>query len=118
MKHVDQLERGSLGHELQGAVSDLMYQVGIALYDAGRLAQSERAGAIALDLAHQAEDPPARARAYDALSRVSLYRGDPLRAVRHAQRGLRVPDLPPSRLSSLHMRLGRALACVNGGPIS
>ncbi|MEV4397617.1 hypothetical protein [Nonomuraea sp. NPDC049607] len=53
MKHVDQLERGSPGHELQGAVSDLMYQ-------------------------------------------------------------LRIPDLPPSRPSSLHMRLGRALACVDG----
>ncbi|MER6507780.1 helix-turn-helix transcriptional regulator [Nonomuraea sp. NPDC001636] len=114
VKRVAHLQIGSAGHELRGAASDLMYQAGIALYDAGRLAQSEHAGTIALDLAHQAEDAPARAQAYDALSRVSLYRGDPLRAVRHAQRGLRIPDLPPSRLSSLHMRLGRALACVNG----
>ncbi|MFC4114146.1 helix-turn-helix domain-containing protein [Nonomuraea zeae] len=114
VKQIDHLERPSLGYELQSAASDLLYQASIALYDAGMLPQSEHAGMIALDLAHHAEDASARARAYDALSRVSLYRSDPLRAVKHAQRGLRIPDLPASRLSSLHMRLGRALACMKG----
>ncbi|MET9249712.1 helix-turn-helix transcriptional regulator [Nonomuraea sp. NPDC003709] len=114
VKQIDRLRAGSLGCDLQTAASDLLYQASIALYDAGRLPQAEHAGVIALELAHHAEDPSARSRAYDALSRVSLYRGDQLRAVKYAQRGLRIADLSPSRLSSLHMRLGRALAGIKG----
>jgi tetratricopeptide (TPR) repeat protein len=114
VKQIDHIQTNTVGIELQGAASDLMYQASIALYDAGRLPQAEHAGMIALDLAHHAQNFPAQARAYDALSRVSLYRNDPMRAVQYAQRGLRVPDLPPSRLSSLHMRLGRGLAGIKG----
>ncbi|MEV4837038.1 helix-turn-helix transcriptional regulator [Nonomuraea sp. NPDC049486] len=113
-RHVAALKTASLSGRWQGTASDLMYQVSVTLYDAGKLAQSERAGSIALDLAHHAQDFPGQARAYDALSRVALYRGDPSRAVQYAQRGLRVPDLPVSRESSLHMRLGRALISIKG----
>ncbi len=114
VKQINNIKTSTIGIELQGAASDLMYQASIALYDAGRLAQAEHAGTIALDLAHHAQNFPAQARAYDALSRVSLYRDDSMRAVHYAQRGLRIPDLPSSRLSSLHMRLGRGLAGIKG----
>ncbi|MEV6154832.1 helix-turn-helix domain-containing protein [Nonomuraea sp. NPDC052129] len=114
VKQITHIPMKTVGIELQGAASDLMYQAGIALYDAGRLAQAEHAGMTALDLAHHAQNFPAQARAYDALSRVSLYRDDPMRAVQYAQRGLRIPGLPSSRQSSLHMRLGRALAGIKG----
>ncbi|MDX3108091.1 tetratricopeptide repeat protein [Nonomuraea angiospora] len=113
-RQVGALQPATLSRELQEATSDLMYQVSITLYDAGKLAQSERASTMALDLAHHAQDFPGQARAYDALSRVALYRNDPTRAVQYAQRGLRIPDLPASRTSSLHMRFGRALGAITG----
>ncbi|TDC05603.1 XRE family transcriptional regulator [Nonomuraea longispora] len=114
IRQVSALQAVSLSDQVQTAASDLMYQASIALYDAGMLGQSEHASLIALDLAHHGQHFAAQARAYDALSRVSLYRGDAPRAVQHAQRGLRIPDLPASRESSLHMRLGRSLAAVKG----
>ncbi|MEV4079440.1 helix-turn-helix transcriptional regulator, partial [Nonomuraea fuscirosea] len=112
-RRVSALTVTSLAREMQEAASDLMYQVSVTFYDAGRLAQSEHAGTLALDFAFHAQDFPAQARAYDVLSRVALYRKDATRAVQHAQRGLRIPDLPASRSSSLHMRLGRALIAVS-----
>ncbi|MEU8355643.1 helix-turn-helix transcriptional regulator [Nonomuraea sp. NPDC048882] len=113
-RHVGALRISSLSTQLQEAASDLMYQVSVTLYDAGQLAQSEHAGTVALELAHHAQDFPAQARAYDALSRVALYRSDSTRALQYAQRGLRIPDLPASRASSLYMRLGRALVSIRG----
>lgn len=102
----------SLDREVQEAASDLIYQVSVTFYDAGRLAMSERAGSLALALTFHAQNFPAQARAYDVLSRVALYQNDSTRAVQYAQRGLRIPDLPASRTSSLHMRLGRALVAA------
>ncbi|MGW4796839.1 hypothetical protein ACWEPC_30900, partial [Nonomuraea sp. NPDC004297] len=113
-RQVGALQAAMLSTQLQEAASDLIYQVSVTLYDSGKLAQSEHASAMALDLAHHAQDFPAQARAYDAMSRVALYRNDPTRAVQYAQRGLRIPGLPVSRASSLHMRFGRALVAIPG----
>ncbi|GAA1613205.1 hypothetical protein GCM10009733_006610 [Nonomuraea maheshkhaliensis] len=112
IKQVSALTIASLDQEAQKAASNLMYQVSVTFYDAGRLATSQRAGSLALELAFHAQHFPAQARAYDVLSRVALYKKDATRAAQYAQRGLRIPDLPASRTSSLHMRLGRALVAA------
>ncbi|MFF3444593.1 helix-turn-helix domain-containing protein [Streptosporangium sp. NPDC002721] len=112
MQHIDRILKDVSGRPLQKAVSELMYQVTLVLYDAGRLAQADRTGGIALDLALRAQDFKSQARAYDSLSRVSLYRGDHARGVTYAQRGLQVPDITSSQQASLSMRLGRSLALI------
>lgn len=114
VRHVEGLLTRPLGGDWRIAASDLLYQAAIVLYDANRLVQAEHTGMVALDLAYHGRDHAARARAHDALSRIFLYRGDRVRAVQHAQRGLRLPDLPGSRAASLWMRLGRALATIDG----
>ncbi|GAA3175293.1 helix-turn-helix domain-containing protein [Nonomuraea roseoviolacea] len=97
---------------LQRAVSELLYQVTLVLYDAAKLVHAERTGMLALELARKAADAKAEARAIESLSRVALYRGDTARAIMYARRGLAVPELPASRVASLTMRLGRSLARV------
>ncbi|MFI6451346.1 helix-turn-helix domain-containing protein [Streptosporangium amethystogenes] len=112
MQHVDRVLKNVSERSLQKAVSELMYQVTLVLYDAGKLSQADRTGGIALDLALRAQDFKSQARAYDSLSRVSLYRGDHARGVTYAQRGLQVPDITSSQQASLSMRLGRSLALI------
>jgi hypothetical protein len=114
MQHIDRILSSASERSLQKALSELAYQVTLVLYDAGRLAQADRTGGIALDLALRAQDFKSQARAYDSLSRVSLYRGDHARGVLYAQRGLRVLDLTSSQKASLNMRLGRSLALIPG----
>ncbi|MGC5013200.1 helix-turn-helix domain-containing protein [Streptosporangium sp. DT93] len=112
MRHVDRILKEAVERPLQKAISELMYQVTLVLYDAGRLSQADRTGGIALDLALRAQDFTSQARAYDSLSRVGLYRGDHARGVTYAQRGLQVPGITGSLRASLNMRLGRSLALV------
>ncbi|MBN6056030.1 helix-turn-helix transcriptional regulator, partial [Nonomuraea sp. RK-328] len=102
------------GRRLRQAVSELLYQATLVLYDAGKLVHAERTGTLALELARKAADAKAEARATESLSRVALYRGDTARAIMYARRGLAIPDLPASRVASLTMRLGRSLARVPG----
>ncbi|GLZ07451.1 hypothetical protein Acsp03_49170 [Actinomadura sp. NBRC 104412] len=111
--HIARMEKvlnGSGDASLQRAASALANQAALVLYDAGRLAAADHAGASSLEFAVRAKDPEGQARAYDGLSRISLYRGDFARAVRYAERGLKVPDMSNSQRASLYMRLGRSLA--------
>lgn len=68
------------GARLQQAISNLMYQATLVLYDAGRSGHAEHTGRIALDMAVLGADVDGQARAFDALSRVCLERGNHARA--------------------------------------
>ncbi|MDF5756579.1 helix-turn-helix transcriptional regulator [Spongiactinospora sp. TRM90649] len=98
----------------QRAISQLMYQVTLVLYDAGKLSKAEYAGRLALDMAILGADDDAQARALDGLSRVSQEKGEYARGVAYARKGLALHDLPDSRVASLNMRLGRSLASIHG----
>lgn len=102
------------GARLQQAISNLMYQATLVLYDAGRSGHAEHTGRVALDMAVLGADVDAQARAFDALSRVCLERGDHTRGSAFARKGLGLRDLSGSRVASLNMRLGRCLAAVPG----
>lgn len=97
------------------AAAELMSQIALVLYDAGRLPQARQIAAFELEFALCAGDPDRQAHAYDNLSRLSLYSGDHARGIRYARQGLRIPDLSPERRASLYMRLGRCLARTPGG---
>ena len=115
--HISRIERAVARNRvtvLQQAASRLADQAALVLYDAGKLGAADRAEALSLELAMRAGDPEAQARAFDGLSRISLYRGDSARAVAYAQRGLRVPELTNSQRASLSMRLGRSFALIPG----
>lgn len=99
---------------LLSTASELMSQVALILYDAEKLTHAERVGAVALEFAVRASDLNSQARAYDNLSRISLYRGDTLRGIVYAQRGLAIPEISPYQEASLSMRLGRSLALTPG----
>jgi hypothetical protein len=102
----------SRDRDLQAAASAFLNQATLILYDAGRLSPAERLGGRSLDLATRSADTEGQARAYDALSRVSLYRGDSSRAVMYARRGLRIRGITDVQRALLNMRLGRSLALV------
>jgi transcriptional regulator with XRE-family HTH domain len=115
--HVSRLEQvlgKNADNALRRAASGLANQSALVLYDAAKLTAADHAGALSLRFALLAQDPESQARAYDALSRISLYRGDFARAVAHAERGLRVPGISNSQRASLYMRLGRSLALIPG----
>lgn len=115
--HISRIEKAlpdSHVHALQKAASNLANQAALVLYDAGKLAVADRAEALSLELATRAGDQEAQARAYDGLSRISLYRGDPARAVAYAEHGLKLPDLTNNQRAALSMRLGRSLALIRG----
>jgi predicted XRE-type DNA-binding protein len=117
MGHVSRIEKAlaeARTTSLQSAASGLANQAALVLYDADRLHAADRAAALSLELATRAGEPEGRARAYDALSRISLYRGDFGRAAAYAKQGLRIADITNNQRASLNMRLGRSLALIPG----
>ncbi|WP_395108559.1 hypothetical protein [Actinomadura sp. SCN-SB] len=109
---VEKVLNGSGDVTLQRAASALVNQAALVLYDAGKPAAADQADALSLEFAVRAKDPEGQARAYEGLSRISLYRGDFARAVSYAEKGLKVQGASNSRRASLYMRLGRSLAHV------
>ncbi len=118
MGHISRIETAVRDNNclpsLQKAASRLANQAALVLYDAGKLGVADRAEALSLELATRAGAHNAQARAYDGLSRISLYRGDPSRAAAYAQRGLKLPDVTNGQRAALNMRLGRSLALIPG----
>ncbi|MEU5877676.1 hypothetical protein [Spirillospora sp. NPDC047279] len=115
--HVTRIEKAlSAGSDaaLQNAASALANQSALVLYDADKLSAADHAEALSLRLATLVGNRDAQARAYDGLSRISLYRGDFARAAAYARRGLKLSDLTAGQRASLNMRLGRSLALIAG----
>ncbi|QXJ20136.1 tetratricopeptide repeat protein [Actinomadura graeca] len=114
--HVSQVQRAlkdAPKSALGGAASELTNQAALVFYDAGNLTAAEQMGSLSLDYAVHGADREGQARAYDGLSRISLYRGDFSRAASYARQGLKVPDVSYSQRATLFMRLGRALALIS-----
>lgn len=115
--HISRIEKALASTQppaLLQAAAHLADQAALVLYDAGKLGAADHAEALSLELARRAEAPEAQARAYDGLSRISLYRGDHSRAVAYAERGLKVSDVTNNQRAALYMRLGRSLAVIPG----
>ncbi len=115
--HLRQLERSTSGTRDQAllkAGADLADQAALVLYDAGRLSEANRASVASLGMAHRSKDKPGQARAYETLSRISLYREDPARSIAYAEQGLSVGEISHAQRAALMMRLGRSLALVPG----
>jgi len=106
---------GSTDRASLATAAELMSQITLVLYDAEKLSHAGRVAALALDFALRARNANAQARAYDNLSRLSLYTGDHSRGILYARRGLGIPEISPSQRASLNMRLGRCLARTPGG---
>ncbi len=116
--HLARTRRAAMGEPENAALMDaaatLSDQVALVLYDAGRIADAERAGKFGLGFADRSPRTETKAQVLDTLSRVASYQGDWGRGVAYARHGLSVRDVSHSQRASLNMRLGRALAPIPG----
>ncbi|HEX2315411.1 MAG TPA: helix-turn-helix transcriptional regulator [Thermomonospora sp.] len=102
---------------LLSACSELARKASLVLYDAQRLKDAERAGALAVRLARQAEDTSAEIDAYRELSMFASYQGNGRVGAEYAERALaliKTTDATSAQRAQVIMRLGRALGFVPG----
>lgn len=102
---------------LQSASSELARKAMLVLYDAQRMQDAEKAGALAVQLARRAKDHSARLDAYRELSMISAFQGKGELGAQYAGAALGIAKnfgaTDVQRAGSL-MRLGRALGLVPG----
>ncbi|HZB31864.1 MAG TPA: hypothetical protein VE465_17030 [Streptosporangiaceae bacterium] len=116
MRHIRQIRSAvdSSDKELHVAASGLAVESVYTLNDAGRFDAGQKVGELALELAQLSGETEAQSRALSVLARVHYHRGDGGMAVKYAQRGARLHDVPPRQHTWLKLRHGWSLSIVNG----
>lgn len=116
MRHIRQISSAveSRDKKLQIAASGLAVESVWTLNDAGRFDAGQKVGELALALARRSQDADTQSRALSVLARVQYSRGDGGLAVKYAQQGVRLNDLPAQQQAWLKLRHGWSLSMVNG----
>jgi transcriptional regulator with XRE-family HTH domain len=116
MRHIRQITSAveSRDKKLHMATSDLAVETVWTLNDAGRVEAGQKVGELALTLARRSQDADTQSRALSVLARVQYSRGDGGLAVRYAQQGVKLHELPPQQQAWLKLRYGWSLSMVGG----
>jgi hypothetical protein len=116
MRHIRQITATTDGSDraLQAAAADLAVEAVWTLNDVGRLDVAEKVGRLALELAQLSDNADAQSKAYSVLARVQYHRGEAVLAVKYAQRGAGLNDVPAEQQAWLKLRHGWSLSMVNG----
>jgi predicted XRE-type DNA-binding protein/tetratricopeptide (TPR) repeat protein len=116
IRHIRQISSAveSRDKKLQMAASGLAVEAIWTLSDAGRFDTGQKVGELALALARLSQDADTQSRALSVLARVQYHRGDGGLAVKYAQQGVRLHDIPLQQQAWLKLRHGWSLSMVNG----
>jgi tetratricopeptide (TPR) repeat protein len=115
MRHIQRIEptTNSGNRELQVAASGLAVEAIWSLNDVGRFDIGEKVGVLALELAQRSGNPDAQSRAYSVLARVQYHRGEAGLAVKYAQQGASLRNIPDEQQTWLKLRYAAALSMVS-----
>jgi transcriptional regulator with XRE-family HTH domain len=116
MRHIRQIRSAvdSRDKELHAAASGLAVESVYTFNDADRFDVGQKVGELALELAQLSQDADTQSRALSVLARVHYHRGDGAMAVKYAQRGAKLQDVPLRQRTWLKLRHGWSLSMVNG----
>lgn len=115
MRHIQQIRSAVDGRDkkLQMAASGLAVETVYTLSDAGRFDTGQKVGELALTLARISRDADTQSRALSVLARVQYHRGDGGMAVKYAQQGAKLRDIPAQQQAWLKLRHGWSLSMVD-----
>jgi tetratricopeptide (TPR) repeat protein len=116
MRHIRQITPAleSRDKKLHMAASGLAVETVWTLNDSGRFEAGQKVGELALALARLSQDADTQSRALSVLARVQYSRGDGGLAVKYAQQGVKIHDLPAQQQAWLKLRYGWSLSMVGG----
>jgi transcriptional regulator with XRE-family HTH domain len=116
IKHVQRIKTlvTSKDRKLQEAASDLAVEAVWTLNDAHGFDAGENVGRLALTLARLSESTAAQSRSYSALTALNVERGDAGRALKYAERGVILPDVPDTQRTWVKLRKGWTQALLPG----
>lgn len=116
MRHIRQIRSAVDGADkkLQEAASGLAVESVYTLIDANRFDVAQKVGELGLELARRSQDADTQSRAFSGLASAQYHRGDGGLAVRYAQQGARLDDVPLRQHTWLKLRHAWSLSMVNG----